>query len=75
MIWGGKGGSQGCVRLVVGAAYRGIQPGQETGDPKKARQTLGSRTCPVQSPTTRSAMNVSSVSPERWLTITPQPLD
>lgn len=30
-------------------------------------------TCPVQSPTTRSAMKVSSVSPERWLTITPQP--
>lgn len=31
-------------------------------------------TCPVQSPTTRSAMKVSSVSPERWLTITPHPL-
>ena len=31
-------------------------------------------TWPVQSPTTRSEMNVSSVSPERWLTITPQPL-
>lgn len=31
-------------------------------------------TCPVQSPTTRSEMKVSSVSPERWLTITPQPL-
>lgn len=30
-------------------------------------------TCPVQRPTTRSAMKVSSVSPERWLTITPQP--
>lgn len=30
-------------------------------------------TWPVQSPTTRSAMKVSSVSPERWLTITPQP--
>ena len=29
----------------------------------------------MQSPTTRSAMKVSSVSPERWLTITPQPLD
>lgn len=32
-------------------------------------------TWPVQSPTTRSAMKVSSVSPERWLTITPHPLD
>ena len=31
-------------------------------------------TCPVQRPTTRSAINVSSVSPLRWLTITPQPL-
>lgn len=31
-------------------------------------------TCPVQSPTTKSAMKVSSVSPERWLTITPHPL-
>lgn len=30
-------------------------------------------TCPVQRPTTRSAIKVSSVSPERWLTITPQP--
>lgn len=32
-------------------------------------------TWPVQRPTTKSAMKVSSVSPERWLTITPQPLD
>lgn len=32
-----------------------------------------SLTCPVHRPTTRSAMKVSSVSPERWLTITPQP--
>lgn len=32
-------------------------------------------TWPVHRPTTRSAMNVSSVSPLRWLTITPQPLD
>ena len=32
-------------------------------------------TCPVQRPTTRSAMKVSSVSPERWDTMTPQPLD
>ena len=32
-----------------------------------------SPTCPVHSPTTRSAMKVSSVSPDRWLTITPQP--
>lgn len=31
----------------------------------------GSPTCPVHSPTTRSAMKVSSVSPDRWLTITP----
>ncbi len=29
--------------------------------------------CPVARPTTRSAMKVSSVSPLRWLTITPQP--
>lgn len=29
-------------------------------------------TCPVASPTTRSAIKVSSVSPERWDTITPQ---
>jgi hypothetical protein len=28
---------------------------------------------PVQRPTTKSAINVSSVSPLRWLTITPQP--
>lgn len=34
----------------------------------------GTATCPVHRPTTRSAMKVSSVSPERWLTITPQPL-
>ena len=32
-------------------------------------------TCPVQSPTTRSAMKVSSVSPERCDTMTPHPLD
>ena len=32
------------------------------------------QTCPVQRPTTRSAMNVSSVSPDLWDTITPQPL-
>ena len=31
-------------------------------------------TCPVESPTTRSAMKVSSVSPDLWETITPQPL-
>lgn len=30
-------------------------------------------TCPVHNPTTKSAMKVSSVSPERWLTITPHP--
>jgi hypothetical protein len=30
-------------------------------------------TCPVANPTTKSAMNVSSVSPERCETITPQP--
>lgn len=30
-------------------------------------------TCPVHKPTTKSAIKVSSVSPERWLTITPQP--
>lgn len=30
-------------------------------------------TCPVASPTTRSAMKVSSVSPLRWETMTPQP--
>ena len=30
-------------------------------------------TCPVQRPTTRSAMVVSSVSPDLWDTITPQP--
>ena len=29
--------------------------------------------CPVPNPTTRSAMNVSSVSPDLWLTITPMP--
>lgn len=38
-------------------------------------QQLQVPTWPVQRPTTRSAMKVSSVSPERWLTITPQPLD
>lgn len=38
-------------------------------------QQLQIQTWPVQRPTTRSAMKVSSVSPERWLTITPQPLD
>ena len=32
------------------------------------------RTWPAHSPTTKSAMVVSSVSPLRWLTITPQPL-
>lgn len=32
------------------------------------------KTCPVANPTTKSAINVSSVSPERWETITPQPL-
>lgn len=32
-------------------------------------------TCPVHSPTTRSAMKVSSVSPERWDTMTPHPFD
>lgn len=37
-------------------------------------QMKAEATCPVQRPTTRSAMKVSSVSPERWLTITPQPL-
>lgn len=30
-------------------------------------------TCPVQRPTTRSAMKVSSVSPDRCETMTPQP--
>merc|ERR1712151_785506 len=30
--------------------------------------------CPVRRPTTRSAMKESSVSPDRWETITPQPL-
>ena len=30
-------------------------------------------TCPVHRPTTRSAMKQSSVSPERWDTITPHP--
>lgn len=40
----------------------------------KVYLNVNENTCPVQSPTTRSAMNVSSVSPERWLTITPQPL-
>ena len=29
--------------------------------------------CPVQSPTTRSAMKQSSVSPDRWETMVPQP--
>lgn len=33
------------------------------------------RTCPVESPTTRSAMKVSSVSPERWDTMVPHPFD
>jgi len=33
------------------------------------------RTCPVESPTTRSAIKVSSVSPERWDTMVPQPFD
>lgn len=32
-------------------------------------------TCPVDRPTTRSAMKVSSVSPERWDTMVPQPFD
>lgn len=31
-------------------------------------------TWPAHNPTTKSAINVSSVSPLRWLTITPQPL-
>lgn len=34
---------------------------------------LSEFTCPVHKPTTKSAIKVSSVSPERWLTITPQP--
>ena len=29
---------------------------------------------PVERPTARSAMDVSSVSPDRWLVMTPQPL-
>lgn len=40
---------------------------------KNLHQLKLSVTCPVQRPTTRSAIKVSSVSPERWLTITPQP--
>lgn len=52
-------------------------PGMGTQGPQETwvRRLGVVSTCPVQSPTTRSAMNVSSVSPERWLTITPQPLD
>ncbi|MFS7939431.1 hypothetical protein Hanom_Chr05g00451641 [Helianthus anomalus] len=30
-------------------------------------------TCPLAKPTERSAMKLSSVSPLRWLTITPHP--
>lgn len=60
----------------MGAACGSTQLQQESRDPKKTWSHLGAvSTCPVQSPTTRSAMNVSSVSPERWLTITPQPFD
>lgn len=44
------------------------------GWPTASLQMEAEATCPVQRPTTRSAMKVSSVSPERWLTITPQPL-
>jgi len=34
---------------------------------------LSQQTCPLANPTDRSAMRLSSVSPLRWLTITPQP--
>lgn len=39
----------------------------------KSRTFTSSITCPVHKPTTKSAIKVSSVSPDRWLTITPQP--
>lgn len=39
----------------------------------KQRFHFRRRTCPAHKPTTKSAIKVSSVSPERWLTITPQP--
>lgn len=46
----------------------------DCGDITDKHASASTLTCPVQRPTTRSAMKVSSVSPERWLTITPQPL-
>lgn len=59
----------------LGRRERGTQDSVLSTPPQICVRVRELLTCPVHSPTTRSAMKVSSVSPERCDTMTPHPLD